>query len=107
MTLTTRTPIGVRPQRRPPVVTQGTGSFTFVDEVNNRPTAVVYPFTGGQTEAESRATAMTRTTPVHLRAAGRIVDSKSASTTGPRSNFCPFLRNRQLETSFRPQRVCS
>ena len=108
MTLTTRTLSRARTQRRPAVVTQGTGSLTFVDKVNNRPTASVYPFKGRQTAAESRTTTMTRTTLVHLRAVGRFVDSESASTTGHRSSyFYPFFSDRRLEGSLRPRRVCS
>jgi len=92
-----------RPQGPPHLLAQGTG-FLFVDKVNSRPTASVYPFTGGQTEAESRATAVTRTTPVDSPPVGRpFVDSENGNAQAHRSSYFPrFSSYRRLETSDRP-----
>ena len=109
MTLTTLTPSRARPQGRPAVVTQGTGLLTLVDKVNNRPTAFVCPFTGRQTEAESRATAMTRTTPVDLHSLGRrFVGPENGNGTGHRSSHLfRFFSYHRLETSLMLRRVGS
>jgi len=92
-----------RPQGPPHVLAQGTG-FLFVNKVNSRPTASVYPVTGGQTEAESRATAVTRTTPVDSPPVGRrFVDSENGNADAHRSSdFYWFSSSRRLETSDRP-----
>ena len=92
-----------RPQGSPHVLTQGTG-FLFVDKVNSRPTASVYLFTGGQTNAETRATAVTRTAPVDSPPVGRrFVDSEHGNEDAHRSSyFYRFSSYRRFETSDRP-----
>ena len=92
-----------RPQGLPHVLAQGT-RFLFVNKVNSRPTASVVPVTGGQTEAESRATAVTRTTPVDSPPVGRrFVDSENGNADAhPSSDFYRFSSSRRLEASDRP-----
>ena len=92
-----------QPQGSPHVLTQGTGFF-FVDKVNFRPTASVYLLTKGQTKAESRATAVTRTTPVDSPPVGRrFVDSEHGNEDAHRSSyFYRSFSSRRLETSDRP-----
>ena len=92
-----------QPQGSPHVLTQGNG-FLFVDKVNSRPTASVYLFTKGQTKAESRATAVTRTTPVDSPPVGRrFVNSEHGNEDAHRSSyFNRFFSSRRFEPSDRP-----